>query len=129
MSIKISIKKNIKNKDIRNHVLFCDENFNISGLRNFISSSEFSYISDLLKTSDLKKNLLFFEINSKKTIFLVSIKKNLNTSEIESLGAKFHNYINYDKKKDYFIKMSIKISLKKGYSHRIANYYVYSNYL
>ena len=70
--------------------LFTDENFNISGLKKYISNTEFSYISDLLKTSDLKKNLLFFEINSKKTIFLVSIKKDLKTSDIESLGAKFH---------------------------------------
>ncbi|MBD1139424.1 leucyl aminopeptidase, partial [Pelagibacterales bacterium SAG-MED46] len=57
----------------------------------------------LLKTSDLKKDLLFFEINSKKTIFLVSIKKDTKTSSVESLGAKFHGYINYDKKNDYFV--------------------------
>ena len=69
MSIKISIKKNINIKDIRNYVLFCDENFNIASLKKYISTEEFSYISDLLKTSDLKKDLLFFEINSKKTIY------------------------------------------------------------
>ena len=58
---------------------------------------------DLLKTSDLKKNLLLFEINSKKTIFLISIKKNLKNSDVENLGAKFHSYIDYDKKNDYVI--------------------------
>ena len=83
--------------------LFTDENFNITSLKKHFSNEEFSYISDLLKTSDLKKDLLFFEINSKKTIFLVSIKKDLKTSDIESLGAKFHGYINYDKKNDYFV--------------------------
>ena len=36
-------------------------------------------------------------------IFLVSIKKDLKTSDIESLGAKFHEYINYDKKNDYLV--------------------------
>ena len=66
MSIKISIKKNINNKDIRNYVLFCDENFNITSLKKYVSNNEFSYISDLLKTNDLKKDLLLFEINSKK---------------------------------------------------------------
>ena len=50
-----------------------------------------------------EKDLLFFEINSKKTIFLVSIKKDIKTSDIENLGAKFHGYINYDKKNDYFV--------------------------
>ena len=42
-------------------------------------------------------------LSSKKKIFLVSIKKNLKTSDIESLGAKFHSYINYDKKNDYYV--------------------------
>ena len=79
------------------------KNFNISSLKKHISNAEFSYINDLLKTSDLKKNLLFFEINSKKTIFLISIKNNLETSDIENLGAKFHGYINYDKKSEYFV--------------------------
>jgi leucyl aminopeptidase len=105
MSIKLSIKKNINYKDVKNYVLFCDENFNISGLKKNFSNSEYSYVSDLLKTSNLKKNLLFFEINSKKTIFLVSIKKDLKTSDIENLGAKFHSYINYDKKNDYFVNL------------------------
>jgi len=103
MSIKINYSDKLTSKSSANLVLFVDQNFNISDLKKIISSTEFSYISDLLKTSDLKKNLLFFEINSKKTIFLVSIKKDLKTSEIESLGAKFHGYINYDKKNDYFV--------------------------
>ena len=103
MSIQINYKqKNLKNTSA-NHVLFVDENFKIEALKKHISNTEFSYINDLLKTSDLKKNLLFFEINSKKTIFLVSIKKDLKASDIESLGAKFHGYINYDKIKDYFV--------------------------
>jgi len=105
MSIKISIKKNINNKDIRNYVLFCDENFNIAGLKKYVSNNEFSYISDLLKTNDLKKDLLLFEINSKKTIYLISIKKDLKTSDVESLGAKFHGFINYDKKNDYIVNL------------------------
>jgi len=103
MTIQINYKSTGLKKNTNNLVLFVDENFNISGLKKYISNTEFSYISDLLKTSDLKKNLLFFEINSKKTIFLVSIKKDLKISDIESLGAKFHGYINYDKKNDYFV--------------------------
>jgi leucyl aminopeptidase len=95
-----------------------DEKFNIGGLKKHISNSELSYISDLLKNSDLKKNLLIFEINSKKTIFLVSIKKDIKTSDIENLGAKFHSYIDYDKKKDYFVNsdtVSSKIENFIGY--------------
>ena len=103
MTIQINYKTNNSKKVSSNLVLFVDEKFNISGLKKHISNSEFSYISDLLKNSDLKKSLLVFEINSKKTIFLVSIKKDIKTSDIENLGAKFHSYINYDKQNDYFI--------------------------
>ena len=103
----MSIQINYKNKGLKNPsanlVLFVDENFSIKGLNKYISNSEFSYISDLLKKSDLKKDLLLFEINSKKTIFLVSITKDIKISEIENLGAKFYGYIDYKKKKDYFV--------------------------
>ena len=103
MTVQINYKSSRSKKDLSNFVLFVDEKFNIAGLKKNISKSEFLYISDLLKTSDLKKDLLFFKINSKKTIFLVSIKKDIKTSDIESLGAKFHGYIDYDKRNDYFV--------------------------
>jgi len=103
MTVQINYKSGGSNKASSNFVLFVDEKFNISGLKKHISNIEFSYISDLLKTSDLKKNLLFFEVSSKKTIFLVSIKKDLKTSDIENLGAKFHGCINFDKKNDYLV--------------------------
>jgi len=99
MSIQINYKNKSLKKNSVNLILFVDENFNIGGLKKYLSNSEFSYIADLLKNSDLKKDLLFFEVNSKKTVFLVSIKKDIKISDIENLGAKFHNYINYDKKK------------------------------
>ena len=103
MPIKINYLNKLSNKTSTNLILFADENFNIGGLKRYISNTEFSYISDLLKNSDLKKNLLFFEVNSKKTIFLVSAKEKIEASDIESLGAEFHGYINYDKKSEYFV--------------------------
>jgi leucyl aminopeptidase len=103
MPVLINYNKNSKKKVSLNLVLFVDEKFNISVLKKHISKYEFSYISDLLKTSDLKKDLLVFKINSKKTIFLASIKENINTSDVENLGAKFHDYINFDKKNDYLV--------------------------
>ena len=103
MTIQINYKNNGPKKISSNLVLFVDEKFNINSVKKYISSTEYSYISDLLKNSDLKKQLLLFEINSKKTIFLASIKKDFKTSDIENLGAKFHSYINYEKKNEYFI--------------------------
>ena len=103
MTIKINYLNKSTSRSSANLVLFVDQSFNIGGLKKIISNTEFSYISDLLKNSDLQKDLLLFEINSKKTIFLISIKKDLKNSDIENLGAKFHGYINYDKINDYFI--------------------------
>ena len=74
MSIQINYKNSGLKKPSANLVLFVEENFNISSLKKHISNTEFSYISDLLKTRDLKKNLLVFDINSKKKIILLSIK-------------------------------------------------------
>ena len=103
MTIQINYKSTSFKKNLNNLVLFVDEKFNINGIKKHISNSEFSYILDLLKNSDLKKDLLVFEINSKKTIFLVSIKKDIKISDIENLGAKLHGHIDYKKKKDYFV--------------------------
>ena len=103
MTVQINYKNSALKTNPGNLILFVDQNFNVSGLKKYISNTEFSYIAEILKTSDLKKDLLFFEINSKKTIFLVSIKKDLKTSDVESLGAKFHSFINYDKKIDYYV--------------------------
>ena len=75
MSIKINYSKKTGGKSSSNLVLFSNDKFRIDGLKKHLSNSEFSYINDLLKTSDLKKNLFVFEVNSKKKIVLISIKK------------------------------------------------------
>ena len=103
MTIKINYSKKTNDKSSSNIVLFVDEKFNIKSLKNYISSNEFSYINDLLKTSDLKKNIFIYELNSKKKIVLVSIKKNLKNSDIENLGAEFYGRINYGKNTEYFV--------------------------
>ena len=59
----MSIKINYTNKTIINYhpilVLFCDEKYSVSGLKKYLSNNEFSYISDLIKTIDVKKTYLF----------------------------------------------------------------------
>ena len=70
MSIKINFKNSTQKNRLNNLVLFTDEKFNINPLKNYLSNSEFSYIGDLLKSSDLNKNLFMFEINAKKKLSL-----------------------------------------------------------
>ncbi len=103
MPIKINYSKNTYNENSSNLVLFSNDNFNLNNLKKYFLNSEFSYINDLLKTSDLKKNLFIFELNSKKKIALISIKKNLKSSDIENLGAEFYGRINHGKNSEYYI--------------------------
>ena len=51
----------------------------------------------------MKKNLLVFEVSSKKKIVLISIKKNSKLSDIEKLGAEFYGRVNYGKNSEYLI--------------------------
>ncbi len=103
MSIKISFKKSTQIKNSTNLVLFVDEKFSLREIKKYISGQELSYMSDLLKTSDLSKQLLVFEITSKKKIVLVSIKKNIKNFEVENLGAELYERINLGKNPEYFI--------------------------
>ena len=103
MSIKINYSNKTIGKSSTNLVLFTDESFNINGLKKHILNTEFSYIKDLLKSSDLKKNLFIFDINSTKKIALVSVKNNLEASDIENLGAEFYECIKNEKKIEYFV--------------------------
>ena len=103
MAVKISyLKKNIS-KSSSNVVFFVNEKFVISGIKKFLSNSEFIYINDLVKSNDKKKKVLFFEINSKKKVFLISIKNGLKNSEVENLGAEFYGRINNGKNNEYFL--------------------------
>ena len=76
MPIKINYSKKTSSIITTNIVLFSDEKFNVSHLKKFISNTELGYIQDLLKTSDLKKDMFVYEVNSKKKIILISIKNN-----------------------------------------------------
>ncbi len=114
MSIKISLKKSKLGKTNANLVLFVDDKFNISSIKKFISNLEYSYISDLLKTSDFKKKLLVFNLPKKK-IILVSIKKNIKNSEIESLGAELYGQINFGKNSQYVINTENVIDSYKNF--------------
>ena len=115
MSIQINYKNKGSKNPAANLVLFVEEKFNINSLKKFISNTEYNYIFELLKTNDLKQDILVFEINSKKSIFLVSVKKDITASDIENLGAKFHKHINYEKKNDYFVHSDTIVDKAKNF--------------
>ena len=75
MTIKINFKSSIIKNASKNLVLFVDEKFNINHIKKSLTNSEFSYIDDLLKTSDLKKNFFVFELSARKKIVLAKVIK------------------------------------------------------
>ena len=103
MSIKINFLKKKISKPSSNLVLFSDNKFNLSKLKKYLTNFEYNYIYSLFKKDDLKKNIFVFDINSKKKITIVLIKDNLESSNIENLGANFFNLINHGKNKEYSI--------------------------
>mgnify|MGYP001413060720 CR=1 FL=1 len=115
MNIKINFKKQVFNKSNENLILFVDENFNISSLKKNISNSDYSYISDLLKTRDSKKKIITFDINSKRKIILVSLKKNVTNSEVENLGADCYKIIKELKKSNFFINSDTATNKSKNF--------------
>ena len=115
MSIKINYLKKTTYSSKSNLVLFTNEKVNISNLKKFLSDVEFSYINDLLKTEDTKKNIFVYVLNSKRKIVLISIKNKLKTSDIENLGAEFFSKINYGKKNEYFINSDSIESKQKNF--------------
>ena len=103
MNIEINFKNGVSSKSPGNSILFVNEKFDVSTLKKHILSSEYSYISDLLKTKDDKENIITFDINSKKKIILISFKKSLSNSDAENLGAKCYNVLNKLKKSEYTV--------------------------
>ena len=93
MSLTINYSKKSAKSSSNNKIVFVDEKFNTQNIKNLISISELNYINDLLKNSNLKKDIHIFNVSSKKKIILISIKKNLKNSEIESLGGELYRHL------------------------------------
>ena len=64
MSIEISYSKKTISSTSANLILFTNDKFNTTTLKSHLSGPDFAYINDILKTSDLKKNLFVFEVFS-----------------------------------------------------------------
>ena len=97
MTVQINYKNSGLKNIIGNLVLFVGEKFNIKPLNKHISDKEFSFVNDLLKIGDLKKNILTFDFNSKKKIILVNIKDKSSSSDVENLGAELYDFIKANK--------------------------------
>jgi len=121
MSILINYKSKISKKNSSNLVFFVNEKFNIFSLKKYISSQEYSFLSDLIKSRDIKKKIIDIDINSKKKIILISLKENLTSSDAENLGAKFYDLFKETKKSEYCLVSDSII----GKSNNIVGYFLH----
>ena len=93
MSIKISIKKNISEKNIKNFVLFCDEKFKIMCFDKLPINKQSLIINKSINNHKTNKDFISFNINPLQRIILVKLKNYKEPSENEKKGAEFFNYI------------------------------------
>ena len=115
MTISINYKNGSSKKNSTNLVLFLDEKLNISNIKKYISSSEYSFISDMIKIKNPKNQIVSFDISSKRKIILVSLKKNISSSDLENLGASFYDQFKDLKQNEYYVNSDSLFSQNKNY--------------
>ena len=76
MSIKISLKKNISEKNVKNYVLFSNEDFKIGGLAGTSLINQSNYINNAVNSDKTNsKNFLIFNLNSNQKVIVIKLKK------------------------------------------------------
>ena len=58
MTLLRNYKNAVSKKNITNVIYLVNVKFNIQSLEKYTNNSEYSFLSDLLKTSDIKKEIL-----------------------------------------------------------------------
>ena len=104
MSVQVVYKNTVKSSNSSAVVIFGDEKFGVNSAKNIFTKNENLTIQKLIKTlKDTKEKIISFNLNTKHTIVVVSINKDLKCYEVENLGANFYNF----SKKKSFKKISI----------------------
>ena len=94
MSIKISYKKSISEKTIKNYVLFANELFKINGLNKLSLNKQSNQINRTINSNkSKKKEFIIFNHSPDQKIILIKIKNNQTSTENVKKGANFYNFI------------------------------------
>ena len=95
MSLKISIKKGVKENSIKHYVMFSNEDFKINGLSKLSLGKKSNQINRTINSNkSKKKEFISFNYNFDQKIILIKIKNNQTISDNEKKGADFYNFIN-----------------------------------
>jgi len=99
MTVLIKPIQKLDLKKLRNYAVFLTNEFDLKSLKKNFSTQELSKIDEILKFEE-KKNFILFNLNSKKKVILINIKKNLEKSDYEGLGAQFFEFLKNNNIKD-----------------------------
>ena len=93
MSIKLTHKKQINEKSIKNFVLFSNNQFKINGFKKLSLANNSSQILKTINSNKSNdKEFMSFNINPYQKIILIKIKEGKNTTDNEKVGASFYNF-------------------------------------
>ena len=94
MTLKILHKNKATDRDIKNYLLFSNENFKIYGLDKISLKNQANHINRTIASNIHKdKNFLVFNINSNQRVVLVKIKNNQTSLDNETKGAELYSFI------------------------------------
>jgi len=94
MSLKILYKKSISEGQIKNQVLFADENFKINGFNKLPLGKHSNQINRTINSNkSKKKKFIVFNYSPDQKIIVITIKNNQSSTENEKNGANFYNFI------------------------------------
>ena len=93
MSIKIRHIKGINEKNIKNFVLFSNDEFKINGLSKLSLSKQAKQVNRTINSNkSKKKEFIIFNHSPDQKIILIKIKNNQTSTENEKKGAYFYNF-------------------------------------
>ena len=114
MTVQVVLKNKAKSSNPGVFVLFTEDKFEIKNIGIFLSKNEKSYVEKILKNKkNTKESIISLNLNEKTTLILISLKKDLKSSNVENLGAEFYNFIKKNSFKDVSI-VSESVKSKPG---------------
>ena len=97
MSVQVVYKTSVKSTNTGVIAVFSDEKFNINLSSNDLSKKETSYLKKILKNKKNGDKIFAINISEKKTVIIILLKKNIDITNIENLGAEFFVFIKKNK--------------------------------
>ena len=120
MTALIKPIQKLDRKKIRNYALFSTNEFDLKSINKNFSTQELNNIGEILKF-EIKKDFILFNLNSKKKVILINIKKHLEKSAYEDLGAKFYDFLKNNNIKeitfDYNKNLNLSSSIQGSFLH------------